>query len=80
MQHYGKKKLRYNPVPSETQPAHAPVHGECQTQRDVTTTDHTTPTQMDARKINASATGGMDTEDNAKLWKQTHEEQREWRG
>ena len=31
----------------------------------LTTADHMTPTQIDTRKRNASAAGGMDTEDNA---------------
>ena len=38
----------------------------------MTTVDHTTPSETDTRKRNASATEGMDTETSAKRWKQTH--------
>ena len=41
----------------------------------LTTADQMTLTQIDTRKRNVSAAGGMDTEDNAKRWRRTHDEE-----
>ena len=41
----------------------------------LTTADHTTSTKIDTRKRNASAKEGTDSEDNAKRWRQTHDEE-----